>query len=155
VEKMAKALGVARSGYYSWIEGVESARALEEKELVEQIQQIQSEVRQVYGSLRMREELLRRGHVGSSCPNHERECLWAASEEAICAHDALGKRPGSGQNLIDRNFEAPAVSRVWVSDITYVATSEGWMYLCIVLDHRRNMRSSRNRRRPDGRSKPE
>ena len=38
------------------------------------------------------------------------------------------------ENPLDRNFEAPAANRVWVSDITYVATSEGWMYLCIVLD---------------------
>ena len=38
------------------------------------------------------------------------------------------------ENLLDRNFEAAAVNRVWVSHITYVATSEGWMYLCTVLD---------------------
>jgi len=64
-EKMAEVLGVARSGYYSWIGGGQSARAVEEKELVEQIQHIQGEGGQRYGSPRMREELLRRGrHVG-------------------------------------------------------------------------------------------
>ena len=50
----------------------------------------------------------------------------------------LTTRSGKGQevaeNLLERNFEAPAANRVWASDITYVATSEGWMYLCTVLD---------------------
>ena len=38
------------------------------------------------------------------------------------------------ENLVDRNFEALSANRVWVSDITYVATAAGWMYLCTVLD---------------------
>jgi len=38
------------------------------------------------------------------------------------------------ENLLDKNFAVPAANRVWVSDITYVATSEGWMHLCTVLD---------------------
>ena len=54
VEKIAEVLGVARSGYYCWIEGGQSARAVEEKELVEQIQVIQGEMSHRYGSPRMR-----------------------------------------------------------------------------------------------------
>ena len=137
VEKMAEVLGVARSGYYSWIEGGQSARAVEEKELVEQIQEIQGEVSHRYGSPRMREELQRRGrHVGKK------------RVARIMRENALGPRPKRrfvlttrsekgqevAENLLDRNFEVPAANRVWVSDITYVATSEGWMYLCTVLD---------------------
>jgi len=64
VEKMAEVLGVARSGYYCWTTGGPRARAVEEKELIEQIQVIQGEVSHRYGSPRMREELQRRGrHV--------------------------------------------------------------------------------------------
>jgi putative transposase len=137
VEKMAEILRAARSGYYCWIEGRKSARAVEEKELVEQIQHIQGEVRHSYGSPRMREELLRRGrHVGKK------------RVARIMRENALGPQPKRrfvlttrsekgqevAQNLLDRNFEAPAVNRVWVSDISYVATAEGWLYLCIVLD---------------------
>jgi putative transposase len=137
VEKMAEILRAARSGYYCWIEGRKSARAVEEKELVEQIREIQGEMRHSYGSPRMREELLRRGrHVGKK------------RVARIMRENALGPQPKRrfvlttrsekgqevAQNLLDRNFEAPAVNRVWVSDISYVATAEGWLYLCIVLD---------------------
>ena len=137
VEKMAEVLGVARSGYYAWLDGKESARALEEKELIEQIRKIQGEVRHSYGSPRMREELLRRGrHVGKN------------RVARIMRENALGPQPKKrfvvtthskdgqevAENIVNRNFEASAANRVWVSDITYVATAEGWMYLCIVLD---------------------
>ena len=137
VEKMAEVLGVARSGYYSWIEGGQSVRAVEEKELVEQIKVIQGEVSHRYGSPRMRAELLRRGqHVGRK------------RVARIMKENALGQRPKRrfvlttrsekgqevAENLLGRNFEVPAANRVWVSDITYVGTSQGWMYLCTVLD---------------------
>jgi transposase InsO family protein len=137
VEKMAEVLGVARSGYYCWTAGGPSARAVEEKELVEQIQVIQGEVSHRYGSPRMREELERRGrHVGKK------------RVARIMRENGLGPRPKRrfvlttrsekgqevAENLLDRNFAVPAANRVWVSDITYVATSEGWMYLCTVLD---------------------
>jgi putative transposase len=137
VERMAEVLRAARSGYYSWIEGREGVRAVEERELVEQIQHIQGEVRHSYGSPRMREALLRHGrHVGKN------------RVARIMRENALGPKPKRrfvlttrsekgqevAENLLDRNFKAPAVNRVWVSDITYVATAEGWMYLCIVLD---------------------
>ena len=137
VGKMAEVLGVARSGYYCWIEGGQSVRAVEEKQLLEQIKVIQGEVSHRYGSPRMRAELLRRGrHVGKK------------RVARIMKENALGPRPKRrfvlttrsekgqdvAQNLLDRNFEAPAANRVWVSDITYVATASGWMYLCTVLD---------------------
>jgi putative transposase len=137
VEKMAEVLGVARSGYYSWIEGGPSARAVEDKELVEQIKGIQGEVRHRYGSPRMREELHRRGRqVGKK------------RVARIMRENALGWRPKRrfvlttrsekgqevAENLLNRNFSVPAANRAWVSDITYVATSEGWIYLCSVLD---------------------
>ena len=117
--------------------GRESARALEEKELVEQIQLIQGEVRHSCGSARMREELLRRGrHVGKK------------RVARIMKENALGPQPKKrfvpttrsekgqevAENLLDSNFGASATNRVWVSDITCVATTKGWMYLCIVLD---------------------
>jgi hypothetical protein len=65
VEKMTAVLRVALSGYYCRIECGQSARAVGEKELVERIQGIQGEVSHLYGSPRLREELLRHGgHVG-------------------------------------------------------------------------------------------
>ncbi len=115
VEKMAQVLGVARSGYYSWIGDGQSARAVEEKQLVEQIKGIQGEVSHRYGSPRMRAELLRRGrHVSKK------------RVARIMKENALGPRPKRrfvlttrsekgqevAENLLDRNFEVPAANRV-------------------------------------------
>jgi len=137
VERMAEVLGVARSGYYAWAQGEESSRSLEEKKLVAEIQQIQGEVNHRYGSPRMTEQLRRRGRkVG-----HNRVARIMREKELGARRKrrfVLTTRSEEGQkvaeNLLDRNFEAAAADRVWVSDITYVATAEGWMYLCIVLD---------------------
>jgi transposase InsO family protein len=137
VEKMAEVLGVARSGYYCWIEGGQSARAVEEKELVEQIQVIQGEVSHRYGSPRMREELQRRGrHVGKKRVARimREHALGPRAKRRFVLTTRSEKGQEVAENLLDRNFEVPAANRVWVSDITYVATSEGWMYLCTVLD---------------------
>lgn len=137
VEKMAEVLGVARSGYYAWLDGGESARALEEKELVEQIREIQGEVRQSYGSPRMWEELLRRGRrVGKNrVARIMRENALGPRQKrrfVVTTHSKEGQEVA--ENILNRNFEASAADRVWVSDISYVATAEGWLYLCIVLD---------------------
>ena len=122
------------------IPGSRAVRAhepLRRKQLVEQIKEIQGEVSHRYGSPRMRAELQRRGrHVGKK------------RVARIMRENALGPRPKRrfvlttrsekgqevAENLLDRNFEVPAANRVWVSDITYVATAAGWMYLCTVLD---------------------
>jgi len=137
VEKMAEVLGVARSGYYAWLDGGESARAVEEKELVEQIREIQGEMRHSYGSPRMREELLRRGRrVGKNRVARimKENALGPRAKRRfiVTTHSKEGQEVA--ENIVNRNFEAPAVNRVWVSDISYVATAEGWLYLCIVLD---------------------
>ena len=90
-----------------------------------------------YGSPRVTEELRRRGYrVG-----HNRIAR-------IMKENRLGRRPRKrcrsttnsehglsvSENLLDRKFEVAAANRVWVSDIVYVATSEGWLYLCVVID---------------------
>ena len=137
VEKMAKLLNVARSGYYAWQSSPESARLRSDRELTAQIKQIQEEVRYVYGSPRMTEELVR----GGKPVGHNRVARLMREAD-------LGARPRKrfrvttrshpghqvAENLLQRRFKAAAADQVWVSDITYVATAEGWLYVCVVLD---------------------
>jgi transposase InsO family protein len=137
VEKMAEVLGVARSGYYSWIGDGQSARAVEEEQLVEQIKGIQGEVSHRYGSPRMRAELLRRGrHVGKKRVARimRENALGARAKRRFVLTTRSEKGQEVAENLLDRNFGVAAANRVWASDITYVATAAGWMYLCTVLD---------------------
>ena len=137
VEKMARVLRVSRSGYYEWIDRPQSARECQKVELTEQIREIQDQVHHRYGAPRVTRELARRGRrVG-----HNRVARILREQE-------LGARPKrrfrvttkSAQgavvaaNELDRRFSAAAVNQKWVSDISYVATAEGWLYLCVVVD---------------------
>jgi putative transposase len=137
VEKMAEVLGVARSGFYAWLDGEQSARAVEEKEFLGQIQQIQVEVNRRYGSPRMTAELRRRGrrigHNRVARIMRENE-LGARRKKRFVLTTRSEKGQKVAENLLARNFEVSAPNRVWVSDITYVATAKGWVFLCIVLD---------------------
>lgn len=137
VEKMAEVLGVSRGGYYAWKDRPESARRLQEEALVEQIREIQEQVKHCYGSPRMTRELARRGHpVG-----HNRVAR-------LMAKHGLGARPRKkhrvttnsahdlavAENLLARHFEVDRPNAVWAGDISYVATGEGWLYLAVVID---------------------
>ena len=137
VEKMAALLGVSRSGYYAWKKRPESLRKGQEKALVERIRAIQARVKDRYGSPRITGELARAGQpVG-----HNRVA------RLLAAH-ALGAKPRKryrvttksghdlavAENLLERQFAVQQPNRVWVSDLTYLPTGEGWRSLAVVLD---------------------
>lgn len=137
VEKMAVNLGVTRSGFYAWLSRGKAPRRAADEHLGELIKGIQQEVKYRYGSPRMTRELRRRGRrVG-----HNRVAR-------LMREGQLGARPRKpyrvttksnhghpvAENVLQRQFSVPTANRVWVSDITYIATAEGWMYLCVVLD---------------------
>jgi len=137
VGRMAVNLGVTRSGFYAWARRGKSPRRVQDERLEELIKEIQQEAKHRYGSPRVTKELGRKGHrVG-----HNRVAR-------LMREGQLGARPRKGyrvttksnhshpvaENLLARNFSVSAANRVWVSDITYIATAEGWMYLCVVLD---------------------
>jgi putative transposase len=137
VEKMAENLGVTRSGFYAWLSRGKAPHRAEDEQLEDLIKGIQQEVKYRYGSPRMTRELRRRGRrVG-----HNRVAR-------LMREGQLGARPRKpyrvttksnhghpvAENVLQRQFWVPTANRVWVSDITYIATAEGWMYLCVVLD---------------------
>jgi putative transposase len=101
------------------------------------IREIHLFVRQTYGSPRMRAELLTRGYF---C-GHNRVAR-IMRESGIMAKMTVrfrrltrsGKRRPAAPNLLDRKFEVAKPNAVWVSDITYIPTKEGFLYLAIVLD---------------------
>lgn len=137
VGMMAKAFKVTRSGYYAWNKKGESPRQIYDQKLIEQILTVQGEVRHSYGSPRMTNELKERGIRAG----HNRIAR-LMKKHGIGAHRSkkfrITTRSKEGQinskNLLNRNFTVKAKNRVWVSDITYVLTAEGWLYLCTVLD---------------------
>lgn len=134
---MCEALQVSRSGYYSWIKGEESARSRENRRLTELIRKLHEEHRKVYGSPRIH-ALLRR--LGERCGLNRVARLMR--EAGIRARQARKFKATTNSrhnlpvalNLLRRDFQAPKPDTVWVSDITYIATDEGWLYLATTLD---------------------
>ena len=137
VEKMAGNLGVTRSGFYAWLGRGGSQRRIADEELGAVIKGIQQEMKHRYGSPRMTQELRRRGrqvgHNRVARLMRERQ-LGARPKKAFRVTTRSRHEHPVAENVVQRQFAVSTVNTVWVSDITYIATAEGWMYLCVVLD---------------------
>ena len=138
VEVLCSALGVSKSGFHAWQSRPLSARAVEDGELLAEIREVHRESKGTYGSPRIHAVL--RGHgrcVGKS--RIERLMHAYVIRGAVAAKrkprttDSNHSLP-IAPNLLERDFSAPAPNRVWVADITYVHTDEGWLYLAGVMD---------------------
>lgn len=137
VEKMAEVFHVSRSGFYAWANRPESAREAQNTELTAEIREIQGQVHNRYGAPRMTAELERRGkHIGRhrvARIMQENE-LGARIKKRFRVTTRSAEGSGVAANALDRCFTVPTMNKVWVSDITYVATAEGWLYLCVIID---------------------
>jgi putative transposase len=137
VAKMARVLGVSRSGYYAWKRRPPSRRKRERAVLREEISAIQREKKYRYGSPRVTAELRRRGkRVGRNrVARIMRESgLGARRRKRYRSTTNSRHSLPIAQNLLQRKFRVAGKNEVWVSDISYLATAEGWLYLCVVID---------------------
>ena len=133
---MCRLMGVARSGYYAWLKKPESDRAIEDKRLLRLIRASFAASQGVYGAPRVFLDLR---EAGETCSKHRVARLMR--ENDIRAQPGYRtRRSDTGRptklipDLVKRNFEVSRPNRVWVSDITYIRTWEGWLYLAIVMD---------------------
>jgi putative transposase len=138
VRELCAVLGVTRSGYYEWCRGQESARGLANRLLKLQIERIYQQQKGRYGSPRVTHQLRREGQ---RC-NHKRvERLMreqglrgcSSRKRRVVTTDSRHEEPIAPNLLLGR--PAPTgCDEVWVADITYVPTAEGWVYLAAVMD---------------------
>ncbi|MDQ3303457.1 MAG: IS3 family transposase, partial [Actinomycetota bacterium] len=130
-------LGVSRSGYYDWRDRPPSGRSQKNAALTERIREIHQRSRQTYGSPRVHAELRT---LGTLCSRKRVARLMreAGLEGCVRGRRKRGTtRRGKGaaaEDLVKRNFRATEADRIWVADITYVSTWEGFLYLAFVLD---------------------
>lgn len=141
VALMCRALEVSRSGFYAAQRRRASVRAKRDEELRTQVRVIHQASRRTYGSPRVHAELQAQGE---RCGRKRIARLMR--QEGLRVKVRRRMRPtttdskhthGVAPNLLDRRFavtEIEATNRVWVGDITYVPTREGWLYLAIILD---------------------
>jgi transposase InsO family protein len=137
VNVMCEVLGVSRSGYYAWASRAESARAAADRALAAEIRAAHAASRGRYGSPRVHAELRARGHrVGRKRVARLMHGMGLAARRKRRFRRTTDSRHGFpiAPNLLARNFAAEAPDRVWLADLTYIWTAEGWLYLAVVLD---------------------
>lgn len=135
---MCKTLEVSRSGFYAWLGREESDLARENRRLIELIRGIFDENRGVYGVPRVHQVLLQRGEP---CGRNRvarlmrRAGLRSKTKRRfrVKTTDSKHDHPIAPDRL-NQDFQASAPNQVWVSDITYIPTDEGWLYLASTMD---------------------
>lgn len=138
VDEMCHVLDVSESGYRSWKRGGKPQRKrLTDAQMLALIQSIHAEFKGSYGSPRMVKELRLRGFPASK----DRVERLMQENDIRAKHKRRFKVTTDSKhdlpiapNLLERNFTPDAPNRVWTSDITYLWTDEGWLYLAIVID---------------------
>ena len=137
IRKMAEILEVSRSGYYAWKTRSQSKRSITNETLVKNIKGVFKKSRKRYGSPRVHAELCSEGvycnlKTVAKIMNHH----------GLIAQGRKKYRPTTNSrhnhpiapNHLDRKFSVSSPNKVWVSDITYISTEEGWQYLCVIID---------------------
>lgn len=128
---------VSRSGYYHWKKGGPSAREKERAKLIPRVRSIHRESKATYGSRRISAEL---NALGFRCGRHKAGTLMKLAGVAAKQRKKFKATTNShhplpvAPNLLKRRFSLTTPNCIWVGDITYVWTSEGWLYLAVVLD---------------------
>ena len=135
---MCGALDVSPAGYYAWRSRPESRRSAANRDLLDHITQVHRDTGGRYGSPRIHIELQAQGR-GASRGRIER-LMRRHGIRAIMARPRRARTTDSrhdnpiAPNLLNRNFSAAAPNRIWLTDITYVETDQGWLYLAAVMD---------------------
>lgn len=138
VRVLCDVLEVSPSGYYAWRSRPESRRSAANRELVDDIKRVHRDKNGRYGSPRIHVELkalgrgISRGRIERLMRRHGIRAIMARPYR-VRTTDSRHGLP-IAPNLLDRNFVAPAPNRVWLADITYVETDQGWLYLATVMD---------------------
>jgi putative transposase len=131
-------LGVSTSGFYAWASRAPSDRELSDAWLLERIKQIHAENREVYGSRRVTAELRLGEGIAVSCKRVQRLMRQAGLSGLVARKRGRTtiRVPGVrvADDLVERRFRPAAADVLWVADITYLRTWEGWVYLAAVQD---------------------
>jgi transposase InsO family protein len=137
VRRLCRTLGVSPSGYYAWRQRPPSPRTLANQRLLTHLRAIHAEVHETYGSPRMQAELEARGllcNVKRVARLMRLHHLRARHKRKYRVTTKVNPKLPVAPNHLAQQFQASAPNEKWVSDITYVWTREGWLYVAVVMD---------------------
>jgi putative transposase len=134
---MCRCLEVSPSGYYAWRKRPDSQRTRDNRRFLSIIKKIHHETDGVFGCPRILDELT---YMGESCSKNRIARLMrdhgikGIPQRSRWLKKASGARPDGIINHLNRQFDADKPNTKWVTDITYIRTGEGWLYLVVVID---------------------
>lgn len=134
---MCRLLKVSRSGYYAAKSRPESARSKRDRELLREIKRVHSQSKGVYGSPRIKAELADEGYQAGRHKIAKLMRLERLRGIPKRRHRVTTKRDPKhriAKNLLEQDFYTGRPNAVWVADITYISTQQGWLYLAVVID---------------------
>lgn len=140
VAVLCEVLGVSTSGYYASLDRPPSPRAERHERIKEAVGQVYAQSHGIYGSRKVAEAVREREDLESACRN---TVAAAMRELGLASRVSKRFKPTTTQadptkrpaeNQLDRDFTADAPNRKWVTDITYLPTAAGWVYLAVVVD---------------------
>ena len=136
VRMMCRAMGVSRSGYYDWVSRPVSQRAQRHQALTEKIRYFHQVSRETYGSPRIRKDLLESGErVGENTVAllmQRADIVPKTVRKFRVTTDSRKTVPAP--NRLEQQFTTAQPDQRWVSDITFIPTREGWLYLAVIID---------------------
>lgn len=137
ITKLCGALEVSRSGYYKYLNRKQTPTKEKRTKLLQRIIEIFEESRQTYGCPRIYDQLRAEGY---KCGKNTVERLMRENQIQPRTKHKFKATTDSKHNLpiapnvLDRQFTVEEPDEVWVSDITYIPTAQGWLYLCVFID---------------------
>ena len=138
VSRLARVLGVSRAGYYAWASRPLSQRTLTDAYLAQQVRTIHARSRGTYGAPRVHAELrlgldiqVGRKRVARLMREHGLQGIHRRHWQGTTRRDP---QASPAPDLVGRSFTPAGPDRLWVADITQQRTSEGWLYLAVILD---------------------
>ena len=134
---MCRLLNISRSGYYAWVKRPQSLRKKRNTELLEKIRNIHKVSRETYGSPRVTHALK---NEGVQCGKNRIAKLMKENNIAAKTREKFKATTNSkhnypvADNILKQDFTATKRNQIWVADITYIPTDEGWLYLAAIVD---------------------
>lgn len=140
VQTMCRVLAVSKSGFYKWLSATPSPRAQRREAIKADVRRVYESSSGIYGSAKISQELRNSGELETACRNTVAKAM---KEMGLKSRVSKQFRPTTtvadpsrqaAANLLNQEFTATGPNQKWVADITYLATSRGWVYLAVVLD---------------------
>jgi putative transposase len=140
VAAMCRAFQVSKSGYYRWLKAEPSLRTQRSERIRSSIKQVYEESNQIYGSYKIADQLKKDDRLEAACRNTVASAMREMGLKSRVAKKFTPTTTVSdpskipAPNILDQTFTTAAPNQKWVTDITYLPTQLGWVYVAVVLD---------------------